>query len=119
MSFLDEIAESFTNAGFAIVCPEQLGQGERKPADKGGALAGAMRLRKRGSQTVFEARRILDYLETRPEIDRERRYLFGISLGSMLGTSALALEPRYRAGILMWGGGDFKKLFTGRPGAPD
>jgi dienelactone hydrolase len=119
MSFLDDIAESFTRAGYAIICPEQLGQGERRPEDRGGALAGVLRLRKRGSQTVLEARRMLDYLDTRSDIDPERRYLFGVSLGAILGTSALALEPRYQAGILMWGGGDFKRLFTSRPGNED
>ena len=119
MTFLDEIADFYLDSGFAIVCKEQLGQGERKPETKHGPLKGLLNLRKRGKITVLEARWILDYLSTRPEVDKERFYLFGISLGAMLGTSAVALEPRYQAGILMWGGGDFKRLFTRNDTAKD
>jgi cephalosporin-C deacetylase-like acetyl esterase len=119
MTFLDEIADFYVDAGFGIVCREQLGQGERKPETKQNALEGLLQLRRRGRTTVLEARRMLDYLSARREIDADRFYLFGISLGAMLGTSALALEPRYQAGILMWGGGDFTRLFTRNDTAKD
>jgi len=112
MAFLDDIASFFVRDGIAIICPEQLGQGERKPSEKASPLQGMLRLRERGRTTVTEARRTLDYLETRPEIDSGRSYLLGISLGAILGTSAVALDPRYKGAILMWGGGDFKRMFT-------
>ena len=48
--------------------------------------------------------RSLDYLETRSEFDREKLAYQGISLGAAQGPRLLALEPRLKAGVLMWGG---------------
>ena len=45
---------------------------------------------------VTEFRRGLDYLETRPDIDRARIAFFGISAGGGPGVFATALESRYR-----------------------
>ena len=44
--------------------------------------------------------RSLDYLETRPDIDADRLGYFGHSLGGRMGAIMLALEPRFRAGVL-------------------
>ena len=48
--------------------------------------------------------RSIDYLETRPDIDRERIAYHGISLGAAHGPRFMALEPRLKAGLLVWGG---------------
>jgi dienelactone hydrolase len=48
--------------------------------------------------------RSIDYLETRPELDREKLAYHGISLGAAQGPRLMALEPRLKAGVLMWGG---------------
>ena len=42
------------------------------------------------------------YLNARPEIDANKIYLLGISLGAMLGAHSLAMEPRFSGGILMY-----------------
>jgi dienelactone hydrolase len=44
--------------------------------------------------------RILDYLETRPDIDPDGFSYFGFSWGGRMGAIMLALEPRFRAGVL-------------------
>jgi dienelactone hydrolase len=44
--------------------------------------------------------RSLDYLETRPEIDRDRFAYLGVSLGGRMGAIMLAVEPRFRAAVL-------------------
>ncbi len=112
LKFLDEVARYYLRDGFAIVGLEQMGQGERKNHGKETPLEGLLRLRKRSGQTIVEARRIVDYLETRPEVDAKNLYLYGISMGAMMGTTALAMEPRFKGGILMWGGGDLPKLVS-------
>lgn len=48
--------------------------------------------------------RSTDYLETRPDIDRERIAFYGNSLGAIEGARLMALEPRVKAGLLFYGG---------------
>jgi dienelactone hydrolase len=48
--------------------------------------------------------RALDYLETRPDVDRTRLGYFGLSLGASAGVVFTALEPRFRASVLLAGG---------------
>jgi dipeptidyl aminopeptidase/acylaminoacyl peptidase len=48
--------------------------------------------------------RSLDYLETRPDIDREKLAYYGNSLGAVEGARLMALEPRLKAGLLLYGG---------------
>jgi len=47
-----------------------------------------------------DMRRAIDYLETRPDIDADALAYFGFSWGGRLGAIALAIEPRFKAGIL-------------------
>lgn len=48
---------------------------------------------------VFKLRRLLDYLETRAEVDVTRAGMYGISLGGAYTLLTLPLEPRLRAGV--------------------
>lgn len=51
-----------------------------------------------------DLRRSVDYLLTRQDVDSTRLAYFGVSLGARLGAIALAVEPRFQAGVL-WSGG--------------
>ncbi|MBT5047002.1 MAG: hypothetical protein HOM58_00740 [Rhodospirillaceae bacterium] len=53
--------------------------------------------------TVIDIRRIVDWAETQPDIDRDRIALVGFSLSAMVASVALANEPRLGAGILAVG----------------
>ena len=55
-------------------------------------------------QVVLDARRTLDYLESRGEIDRSRMAYFGNSWGARLGPITIALDSRLKTGILLNGG---------------
>jgi eukaryotic-like serine/threonine-protein kinase len=55
-------------------------------------------------QLTMDARRTLDYLETRNEIDNSRIAYYGISWGARMGPITLALDSRLKAGILVMGG---------------
>ena len=47
-----------------------------------------------------EMRRSLDYLETRADLDMNTLAFYGFSWGGRLGAAALAIEPRFKVGIL-------------------
>ena len=51
-----------------------------------------------------ELGRSIDYLETRPDIDRARIAFYGQSMGAVVGPILTALEPRLKASILLGGG---------------
>lgn len=53
---------------------------------------------------VTDLRRGLDYLETRPDLDRSRIAFFGPSAGAQLGLVLAAVETRYRAVVLLGAG---------------
>ncbi len=64
-------------------------------------------------QLVSDARRALDYVETRPDIDAARLAYYGLSWGGQVGPIIIALDPRIKAGVLLMGG-----LGTAKP-APE
>lgn len=48
-------------------------------------------------ERVWDALRCVDYLETRPEVDRQRMAVAGLSLGGETAMYAAALDPRLKA----------------------
>jgi pimeloyl-ACP methyl ester carboxylesterase len=61
-------------------------------------------------ESLLDARRALDWAETREEIDPERIAAAGVSLGGMLGASLLGADPRVRAGFFVMAGGGLAEL---------
>jgi dienelactone hydrolase len=55
-------------------------------------------------QLVMDARRTLDYLETRPDVDGSRIAYYGASWGARLAPITIALDSRIKTGILLMGG---------------
>jgi hypothetical protein len=53
---------------------------------------------------TFDAGRCIDYLESLPEVDRDRIGCIGFSLGAKEVLYAMAFEPRYRVGVFNEGG---------------
>ena len=108
MDFVEEICTPFNEAGFAMVCFDQYMRGERKV--RGGVLTMVLGYRERCWKTVHDARRLIDYLQTRPDIDRDRIYLVGVSYGAITGVPLLAQEKRIKAASLVVGGGNLRLL---------
>jgi dienelactone hydrolase len=54
--------------------------------------------------SVKDLRRALDYVETRPDLDASRIAFYGVSLGASVGGLITAVEPRFRASLLVGGG---------------
>ena len=109
-SFLKEITAPFNRAGFAFVSFDQYMQGERKLSSGASVAASLEAFAERPAKTINETRRLIDYLLTRPDIDPQRIYLVGASYGAITGSTVLAKDKRLRAGIMVYGGGDFNKL---------
>jgi eukaryotic-like serine/threonine-protein kinase len=57
-----------------------------------------------------DLRRGVDYLETRSDIDGSGLAYYGLSMGAGLGPVMTALEPRFRASVLLGGGLYFWQL---------
>jgi len=61
-------------------------------------------------QAVIDARTAADWLETRREVDPEKMGIVGISLGAIISPIALGVEPRFKVGVLVLGGGDLRRI---------
>ncbi|MFO7974856.1 MAG: dienelactone hydrolase family protein [Candidatus Hydrogenedentota bacterium] len=108
--FIDEIATPFIEAGFAMATFDQYTRGERRLPEEAGLLEEGLALRRRGALTVLETRRLVSYLESRKDIAKKRIYLVGASFGAITGATAFAFEPRLKAAVLVYGGGDLPLL---------
>jgi dienelactone hydrolase len=64
-------------------------------------------------QQYKDVGRSLDYLESRPDIDRARIGYIGFSSGAITGIIAGALEPRLKALVLLEAGISGEKLMPG------
>ncbi len=106
--FVEDICTPFNEAGFAMVCYDQYMRGERRV--RGNPLRIALAFRERTWKTVHDTRRLIDYLQTRPDIAADRIYLVGASYGAITGTAVLAQEKRIQAAVLVVGGGNLRLL---------
>jgi eukaryotic-like serine/threonine-protein kinase len=89
--------EPFLRSGRAVVYPIYKGTFERQVGADLGILARTNLL----VQQIQDLRRTVDYLLTRPEIDGERLAFHGLSYGAYRAPFALAIEDRFRAGMVV------------------
>ena len=68
--------------------------------------------------TVIDIRRVVDWAEGRPEIDRNRIALAGFSFSAIVASVTLANEPRITAGVLVMGGANLHDAFATCDGIP-
>jgi eukaryotic-like serine/threonine-protein kinase len=68
------------------------------------AHPGEIGARERVIQQSKEVRRTMDYLETRPDIDKTRIAYLGVSAGTAYGVIYAALEPRLKTIVFLDGG---------------
>lgn len=61
-------------------------------------------------QSVNDVRRTIDWIMTRPELDKSRIAITGTSLGAIVATSTYAVEPRISGGAFVLGGGDIAHI---------
>jgi len=92
--------------GYAALAIEQLAFGERNSADPKcqGCHVPTMNALMLGlsmiNLRVWDARRALDYLQTRPEVDPKRIGVMGISGGGTTTLFSAAIEKRFKAAVV-------------------
>ena len=62
------------------------------------------------TQSVWDVRRTLDWIQTRPELDVNRIGIGGTSLGAMVATLSYALDPRIQLASFMLAGADLAHI---------
>jgi cephalosporin-C deacetylase-like acetyl esterase len=91
----------FVQSGRALLYPIYKGTYERRPkAPPSGPLARRDQL----IQRCKDLGRSIDYLESRPDIDRSKLAYHGISMGAVDALPCLAVEDRFQTAILQFGG---------------
>ncbi len=63
------------------------------------------------TQTVFDLRRAVDFIETRNELNSDKIGFFGISLGGITGTIFCGVEKRVKVPVIVLAGGQLKLMF--------
>lgn len=109
-----ELAYNLANHGIAsaiMTLPYHL---ERAPAGyRSGALAvtaDPVHIRFTLTESVFDARRAIDFLESRPEFDHQRLGIAGTSLGSIVSSLVYAVDPRPSHAAFILGGVDLADI---------
>jgi dienelactone hydrolase len=106
------VSRTLASNGIACVFIKLPYYGERRPPGKNvrmlapdvGIASGAM------GQAVKDIRRVCDWIQTRPDLDGDKIGICGISLGSITGALAIAIEPRITHACLIIGGGSLADL---------
>jgi dienelactone hydrolase len=96
-------------SGRAVLCPVYQNTLERRRPTTGPLAA-----RDFAIQAVKDARRAVDFIASRPDLDADRLGFYGSSLGAATGLRVLAVEPRIRVAVLTATG-----LPRGRGGSPE
>lgn len=63
------------------------------------------------SQTVFDLRRAIDFIETQKELDPNRIGFLGVSLGGICGTIFCGVEKRVKVPVIVLAGGQLNLMF--------
>lgn len=109
-----------TIARFAVVLSLDYPMKQRRSAWEGRQfMATITQLRGVGFDTVADILLALDYLESRPDVDRRRIFLLGSSLGAPAVTIAGAVDARPAAVVSLYGGGRLGSLVAHTLGHPD
>jgi eukaryotic-like serine/threonine-protein kinase len=106
MQYIDFVIRS----GRAVLYPVYKGTYERPAPDNTPISAAGRDVLTQQSKDIG---RSLDYLETRQDIDRNKIGYMGVSMGAALGVIFTAVEPRFKAVILLDGGFFAEKLLPG------
>ena len=99
----EALAKAFVRRGYAVL------RLERRPLDLEDATD-PDHISRNLSSAVRDARRLLDWLVTLPQIDPERIGAAGVSLGSLLACLLQAVDERVSAGFFALTGGGLAEL---------
>ncbi|WP_020618436.1 dienelactone hydrolase family protein [Paenibacillus daejeonensis] len=106
-----DFASDLARRGFLVVAPELLGFGDRRLAEDLAGEPGQSSCFRLSAQLmllgqtiagwrIHEMRRVLDYLQTRPDVDPTRIGTMGISGGGLVCGFTAALDDRIRCAVI-------------------
>jgi uncharacterized protein len=103
----------FIDSGYSVLRIDIANHGDRKEHKYDFSLTDGYRYWTRDliSQTVFDLRRSIDFLETRSDVDADRVGLFGISLGGIIGTIFSGVDERLKVPVIALAGGNLSLMF--------
>jgi fermentation-respiration switch protein FrsA (DUF1100 family) len=110
------LCDAIVRAGVAALMVEEPYSLNRRPEDPHSPnpeilSSNVPQMREALRQAVLDARRGLDYLSQRPDIDPKRLGVSGISLGGVLSGVVAKVDPRVSVVVTLVGGADFARGF--------
>ncbi len=110
-SFSMLFASTFAQKGMAVVAIDLEYHGERKQPGKDVISTDIPSNATALHQTAMDQMRAIDYVSSRSDIDSHRIGYLGVSLGSFMGSITTGIDSRFKAVVLMVGGGDWGILY--------
>ncbi|UCH33292.1 MAG: alpha/beta fold hydrolase [Armatimonadota bacterium] len=103
-----DYARQFVRRGYVVIAPDWRGFGERRLGydfpGRDGCNVAFIKALKMGlnplTLNVWDAKRCLDYLQQRPEVDHSRLGCLGLSYGGTMTLFTAALDERVKAAII-------------------
>ena len=101
------------DAGYAVLRLDISNHGDRLEYDYDFDLTNGYRYwtRELITQTVFDLRRAVDFIQTREELDHQRIGYYGISLGGIIGNIFCSVEERIDVPVIVLAGGNLNLMF--------
>jgi uncharacterized protein len=110
--YIVAIGKQFAARGYVVLTIDSPNQGERRNKDNKAAGFLGLLGPEQVMQYCGDYSRAIDFLTTRPEVDKDRIGYVGISWGAITGITFVAYDERIKAMGSMVGGGDFLGLYT-------
>ena len=99
-----DIFDFLIMSGRAVIYPIYFGQHERFDGRDSTWPEDTRAYREWVMKQITDARRSVDYLESRPDIRRDAIGYYGFSWGARMGSIVLSQDPRFRAAVFLSGG---------------
>src|SRR5262249_4223308 len=110
--YIVAIGKQFAGRGYVVLTIDAPGRGERQDKDKKPSAANELMSVEQVLHYCGDYSRSIDFLLTRPEVDKWRVGYVGISWGAITGITFVAYDPRVKAIASMVGGGNFLGLYS-------
>ena len=106
-------AEELTGQGYAVLCIDEWGFGERRGRTEGEIFKEMLwKGQVMWGMMVYDSIKAIDYLQTRDDVDRERIGTLGMSMGSTKAWWLAALDDRVRVCVDICCMTDFQSLIN-------
>lgn len=112
--YIVAIGKQFAAAGFVVLTIDAPGTGERKKKEKSSTGVLGLLSDDKVMHYCGDYSRAVDFLLSRPEVDKERVGYVGISWGAITGITFVAYDQRIKCMGSMVGGGNFLGGYTAK-----